>query len=78
MQGRPQEGVIGSVNPYSSKSCLWPKIDTECLHISLGTHFKIIIFGSHPVTGANVNNKKYFSYLFKHDENYKYSHFFHF
>ena len=33
----------------SSKPCLWP--------ISMGTTIKINIFGTHPVTSANVNRK---------------------
>ena len=38
----------------------------------MGTKVKTDIFGTLPVTSANVNKKKYCDNFFKHDEIYKY------
>ena len=42
----------------------------------MGTNVKINIFGTDPVTSANVNRKNYFQHVFKHDGIYKYCYLF--
>ena len=38
----------------------------------MGTNVKTNIFGTLPVTSANVNEKNFATFFFKHDEIYKY------
>ena len=45
---------------------------------SMGTNIKLNIFGTLPLTIANVNERIYSQHYFKHDDIYKYYHLFRF